>query len=74
MLRVDMKWMERKYILKEIYKNPDKYFTEEVMQKLDDIAKENIHMVKIYDNIIPDHVCQKINRIYLKQMTTSTFY
>ena len=25
---------------KEIYKNPDKYFTEEVMQKLDDIAKE----------------------------------
>ena len=25
---------------KEIYKNPDKYFTEEVMQKLDDIARE----------------------------------
>ena len=25
---------------KEIYKNPDKYFTEEVMQKLDDISKE----------------------------------
>ena len=25
---------------KEIYKNPDKYFTEEVMKKLDDIARE----------------------------------
>jgi len=25
---------------KEIYKNPDKYFTEEIMQKLDDIARE----------------------------------
>ena len=34
-----MKWMERKY-MRKIYKNPDKYFTEEVMQKLDDIAKE----------------------------------
>ena len=32
-------------------------FTEEVMQKLDDIAKKNIHMVKIYDNILPDLTC-----------------
>jgi len=30
----------KKVYAKEIYKNPDKYFTEEVMQKLDDIAKE----------------------------------
>ena len=30
----------KKIYAKEIYKNPDKYFTEEVMQKLDDIAKE----------------------------------
>ena len=34
-----MKWMVRKYTLKK-YKNPEKYFTEEVMQKLDDIARE----------------------------------
>jgi len=31
----------KKVYAKEIYKNPDKYFTEEVMQKLDDIAKED---------------------------------
>ena len=30
----------KKVYAKEIYKNPDKYFTEEVMQKLDDISKE----------------------------------
>jgi RecA/RadA recombinase len=30
----------KKVYAKEIYKNPDKYFTEEVMQKLDKIAKE----------------------------------
>ena len=30
----------KKVYAKEIYKNPDKYFTEEVMQKLDNIAKE----------------------------------
>ena len=30
----------KKVYAKEIYKNPDKYFTEEVMQKLDDIARE----------------------------------
>jgi len=30
----------KKVYAKEIYKNPDKYFTEEVMQKLDDIAKK----------------------------------
>ena len=30
----------KKVYAKEIYKNPDKYFTEEVMQKLDDIAKQ----------------------------------
>ena len=30
----------KKVYAKEIYKNPEKYFTEEVMQKLDDIAKE----------------------------------
>jgi hypothetical protein len=32
----------KKVYAKEIYKNPDKYFTEEVMQKLDDIAKEEL--------------------------------
>ena len=30
----------KKVYAKEIYKNPDKYFTEEVLQKLDDIARE----------------------------------
>ena len=30
----------KKVYAKEIYKNPDKYFTDEVMQKLDDIARE----------------------------------
>jgi RecA/RadA recombinase len=30
----------KKVYAKEIYKNPEKYFTEEVMQKLDDIAKQ----------------------------------
>ena len=30
----------KKVYAKEIYKNPEKYFTEEVMQKLDDIARE----------------------------------
>ena len=30
----------KKVYAKEIYKNPDKYFTEEVMQKLEDIAKK----------------------------------
>ena len=30
----------KKVYAKEIYKNPDKYFTEEVMQKLEDIARE----------------------------------
>jgi len=30
----------KKVYAKEIYKNPDKYFTEEVLQKLDNIAKE----------------------------------
>ena len=30
----------KKVYAKEIYKNPDKYFTEEVMQKLDNFAKE----------------------------------
>jgi len=30
----------KKVYAKEIYKNPDKYFTEEVMKKLDDIARE----------------------------------
>ena len=30
----------KKVYAKEIYKNPDKYFTKEVMQKLDNIAKE----------------------------------
>ena len=30
----------KKVYAKEIYKNPEKYFTEEVMEKLDNIAKE----------------------------------
>ena len=30
----------KKIYAKEILKNPTEYFTEEVMQKLDDIAKE----------------------------------
>jgi len=30
----------KKVYAKEIYKNPDKYFTEEVMQKLDDISRD----------------------------------
>jgi len=30
----------KKVYAKEIYKNPDKYFTEEVMQKLDEISKQ----------------------------------
>ena len=40
MLRVDTEMDGKKVYAKEIYKNPDKYFTEEVMQKLDDISKE----------------------------------
>jgi len=30
----------KKVYAKEIYKNPDKYFTEEVLQQLDDVAKK----------------------------------
>ena len=30
----------KKVYAKEILKNPDKYFTEEVLQKLDEVAKE----------------------------------
>ena len=30
----------KKIYAKEIYKNPEKYFTDEVMQQLDEIAKE----------------------------------
>jgi len=30
----------KKVYAKGIYKNPDKYFTEEIMQKLDDVARE----------------------------------
>ena len=35
-----MRWMVRKYMQKKYIKNPDKYFTEDVMKKLDDISKE----------------------------------
>ena len=30
----------KKVYAKEIYKNPDKYFTDDIMEKLDNIAKE----------------------------------
>ena len=37
----------KKVYAKEIYKNPDKYFTQEVMQKLDDIAKQELSLIHI---------------------------
>ena len=47
----------KKVYAKEIYKNPDKYFTEEIMQKLDDVANlteiiqlnfDKYHLIKYY--------------------------
>jgi hypothetical protein len=35
-----MRLMVRKIYAKEILKTPEKYFTEEVMQKLDEIARQ----------------------------------
>ena len=37
----------KKVYAKEILKNPDKYFTEEVLQKLDEVKKKSSHMVQM---------------------------
>ena len=49
----------KKVYAKAIYKDPEQYFTPDVMEKLDEIAKSNSVMVRDY-HALPDDLCDAL--------------